>query len=163
MRRQEAERLIGTRVEAWTAMNGIYVGTLEEVFGSPWRGRVRITGVLKPAVVYDLTRGHQFARQRRGFRPGQMIEVGNSSIKPTEAPGESYLAALQRELRYFKEWQARPFVDPKDARWLPIAIDNLRQAVAAEEQKEASSGAAGEEACAPPNGNALSAVQPLNE
>lgn len=141
MKRKEAEKLIGTRVEAWTSMNGSYIGTLEEVFGSPWRGRVRITGVVKPAVVYDLTR--RGSPQRRGFRPGQVIEVGGMSIKPTEEEGASYLEALRRELEIFEKWNARDNVNPKDRGWLPFAIKNLKAAIGAEERREAGRGEAG--------------------
>lgn len=134
MRRKDAEKLIGERVQVWTAMNGIYTGVLEEVFASPWRGRVRVTGAIKPAVVYDLTRPND--RQRRGFRPGDVIEAGGSSIKPTELEGASYLEALRAELSSFEAMAARGRA-MKGAAWLPVAIDNLRAAVAAEEAKSA--------------------------
>lgn len=134
MKRQGAEKLIGSRVKVWTAMNGEYVGTLEEVFGSPWRGKVRITGVIKPAVVYDLTR--RLTNQRRGFRPGDVVEAGNSSITPTDLEGATYLEALRQELATFERWSAREHVNPKDRGWLPFAVNNLRKAVVEEEARQ---------------------------
>jgi hypothetical protein len=133
MRRKEAEKLIGGRVFVWTSLNGEYVGVLEEVFASPWRGRVRITGVIKPAVVHDLTRPDD--RQRRGFRPGDLIEAGGVSIKPTELEGTSYLEALRGELTAFGEMAARPG-GARAGSWLAVAIKNLGAAIAEEERPE---------------------------
>ena len=91
MKNKEAQALIGTRVQVWTAMNGVYVATLEAVFGSPWRASAKITGILEPAS--HLQHGKVC---RRGFRVGEQIEVGGSSIKPTEAEGSlSYLEVLE--------------------------------------------------------------------
>jgi hypothetical protein len=91
MRIKEAQALIGSRVSAWTAMNGVYVGTLYSVFGSPWRASVTITGILEPAS--HLQDGKVC---RRGFRVGEKLEVGGSSIRPTSAEGlPSYLAVLE--------------------------------------------------------------------
>jgi hypothetical protein len=90
MNRKEAEKLVGQPVSAWTAMNGVYVGPLISIFGSPWRGRVAITGVVQPAAI-ELSRGD---RQRRGFRPGGEIEVGGSSIQPVEAGFTGYATYL---------------------------------------------------------------------
>lgn len=39
MTRQEAEKLVGTRVEAWTSCNGIYVGILEAVVPQRYTAR----------------------------------------------------------------------------------------------------------------------------
>jgi hypothetical protein len=83
MTRSEAEKLIGSRVQAWTSMNGVYCGMLEEVIPSrPWRGVVRIDGILSPPVTFEFGR-----RPRRGFRVGETIEVGGVNISPTEAEG----------------------------------------------------------------------------
>jgi hypothetical protein len=91
MRIKEAQALIGSQVSAWTALNGVYVGTLESVFGSPWRASVKITGVLEPAS--HLQHGKVC---RRGFRVGEQLEVGGSNIKATTAVGSlSYLEVLQ--------------------------------------------------------------------
>jgi hypothetical protein len=64
MNRTEAQQLIGHRVKAWTAANGVYVGELIRILTPPerpWRGVVRITGVVECA--------HSGDRSRRGFRP----------------------------------------------------------------------------------------------
>lgn len=100
MRREQALQRIGTKVAAWTAMNGIYVGILQEVTEHrPWRGKVLITGVLECAATYDVTRS-----MRAGFRPGDVIEVGGVNIKDAEGSGTSYLAALQRQLRELESY-----------------------------------------------------------
>ena len=91
MKRAQAEALIGHQVRAWTAANGVYVGTLEAISGSPWRGVIRITGILE--VAQHLERG---APCRRGFRVGEVIEVGHSSIEATNEAGQAdYLAVLR--------------------------------------------------------------------
>ena len=93
MNKSQAQKFIGTTVDAWTACNGQYVGVLEEVLtpqGRPWRGKVRITGVLKPADMFDKN-----VVDRRGFREGEIIEVGGTSISPTDKVGTTYLDALR--------------------------------------------------------------------
>ncbi len=102
MNRRDAEKLIGSQVKAWTAMNGEYVGVLEEVFGSPWRARVRVSGVVKPACHFE--NGHVC---RRGFRPGDTLEVGGVSIKPWEGAGTSYADALVAAIAQAQGWLAR--------------------------------------------------------
>ncbi len=82
MRKIEAEQLIGKQVRVWTAANGVYVGTLEVVSGSPWRGMVSITGVVEPAHHFD-----HGTICRRGFRPGEVLEAGGACIKETTESG----------------------------------------------------------------------------
>lgn len=102
MNRQEAEKLVGKKVVAWTAANGYYVGELVAVLPNrPWRGRVRITGVLDCATPWEIGR----LKQRRGFRPGEEVEVGGVNIKPAK-PGEegvSYLECLESRLKVMLE------------------------------------------------------------
>jgi hypothetical protein len=125
MKRKDAEKLIGTMVTAWTSMNGEYVGILREVKGSPWRAVVEITGVTAPAVTFEVGR----AFQRRGKRPGEMIEVGGVCCKPAvNVMGASYLETLQGQLAQFTEWNARPDKNPKDG-WLPRAICDVKRAI----------------------------------
>jgi hypothetical protein len=95
MLRKEAQSLIGTRVQAWTSANGVYVGILEQVSGSPWRGTVRVTGILEPASHFEVGRGPC----RRGFRPGETLEVGGNNIAPTNTEGcASYVEVLEKEI-----------------------------------------------------------------
>ena len=101
MKRTDAAKLIGTQVSAWTAANGEYVGELIEVFGGRWRGKVRITGVIKCA-----THCENGAPCRRGFRPGETIEVGGANIKPTTTTGTTYREALEREIVLFESFGA---------------------------------------------------------
>ncbi len=104
MRRNEAEKLLGTPVEAWTAANGRYVGILEEITSDrPWRGRVRITGILEPAVTFEIGRHHP----RRGFRVDETIEVGATSIRASLATGtDDYRALLERQAENFERTHA---------------------------------------------------------
>jgi hypothetical protein len=130
MTRQEAEQLIGERVFAWTAANGEYVGTLVEVKGRPWRGVVFVTGVVSPATPWEAGR----FSQRRGFRPGDRIEVGGVNIKLTTERGRTYLDCLRTVLTNYEEW-ARD-LNPKDGWWLPRVIESVRDQIAREEQTE---------------------------
>ena len=124
MRRQEAELLVGKPVQAWTSANGIYVGELVEVIRSAkWRGKVRITGVLKVATPYEIGR----LKQRRGFRPGDIIEVGGINIKPTDVTGTTYLGALQTELDSFKKM--RTTAPEKDWWWIEKGILELENKI----------------------------------
>lgn len=107
MKRQEALELVGKPVSAWTAANGVYAGTLVEVLPTrPWRAKVLISGVLKVATHYELG-----ATVRRGFRPGETIEVGGSSVRPLEADkaaeATDYLTALARERDQHQAWLER--------------------------------------------------------
>jgi hypothetical protein len=119
--------LFGRPVVAWTAMNGVYVGVLEEIFGSPWRGTVRVTGTITPAVAFEQGRW----RQRHGFRPGDTLEVGGKNISgPAEAAGSSYLDALEYDLERLREMLAQS--GPKDIWHLERSIA-IRQEQIAEE------------------------------
>lgn len=82
-------------------MNGTYVGILDSVTkNKPWRGIVLIDGVLKPATSAD-----RVDSWRRGFRPGEKIEVGGVNITPTELMG------LLIERRWNASWpKQRPAV-----------------------------------------------------
>lgn len=119
-------------MSAWTAMNGEYVGILREVKGSPWRAVVEITGVIKPAVVFEIGR----SVQRRGFRPGEQIEVGGSSCRPTTEIGTSYADALRAQLSQFQEWQGSPARNPKDT-WLDQAVEDVKKAIKTEDDQNA--------------------------
>jgi hypothetical protein len=70
MTARQAQELVGARVSAWTSANGVYAGVLEEVVvlkGRPWRGRVRIDGVLRVAQHFEIDRG--VCRAAQMFRP----------------------------------------------------------------------------------------------
>lgn len=102
MLKKDALQLMDKRVSVWTAANGVYVGVLKEVFGSPWRGKVLIDGVLELATHFE-----NGAVCRRGFRPGETIEAGGSSIRPAEAAGQDYEAALVQAIAQHREQLAR--------------------------------------------------------
>lgn len=97
MNKVEAQQIVGKRVSAWTAASGVYVGFLKEIIsekGRPWRGVIEITGVLKIA--------QHFEREkicRRGFRPGESLEVGGINIKLTEAVGTDYKTLLEESIK----------------------------------------------------------------
>lgn len=128
MRKQEAEALVGRPVMAWTAANGIYVGELTQIWGSPWRGSVRITGVVEPAQHFE--RG---GLCRRGFRPGEVIEVGNSSIRPAlDAGHPTYLAAIEARLAWHAAELAK--YPPGQYSWLHDVMPRALEAAAAAEK-----------------------------
>lgn len=77
MRREEAEKLVGSKVSVWTGLNGEYYGTLLRVFGKPWRGEVRVEAVLDPA---------SGSGARMPYADGQVFDAGGSSIKPWAGP-----------------------------------------------------------------------------
>lgn len=129
MRRRDAEALVDRAVHAWTAMNGRYVGILEVVHGSPWRGRVRITGVVE--VAQHLHKGQPC---RRGFRAGETIEVGGASIRPAthdETASGSYREVLRRTRA---QWEARSAAATGGRTdWLPPQLVAALDAVIAAE------------------------------
>ena len=129
MKYADAKKLLGTQVRAWTSMNGQYVGELIEVFGSPWRGKVRISGVLQPAAV-EYARGN---RQRRGMRPGDEIEVGGTNVSPIDVPGTSYLDALIANLN----WVAKmlPKAGPKDEGWITWTVEQRQRQIDEERRR----------------------------
>lgn len=102
MNRAEASQAIGKRVRAWTAANGVYVGTLREVRarqGAPWRGVVLVEGILEVAVHFE--RG---GFCRRGYRPGETLEVGGQSITLTTEGGfKTYEEALLGHIEFIRQ------------------------------------------------------------
>lgn len=129
MKRAEATRLLGSKVRAWTAMNGIYVGTLEEVYGSPWRGVVLITGVIEPACAWSVDR----VRPRRGFRPGDQMKVGGVNISPTDEVGVTYVEALRRQKQKFAGYLTDTKMREKDKWWLPQTIKAIETLIEQED------------------------------
>ncbi len=137
MDRKQAQALVGTRVSAWTAANGVYVGTLREVTDHrPWRGVVLIDGIVSPANCWERGRGF-----RRGKRVGETIEVGGVNIEATEAiHGTDYVASLEAEAADFErrhaDYLAGDHGDPHDATvarlyaWTSRAAADVRAAVA---------------------------------
>lgn len=131
MDRTEAQSLLGNRVKAWTTANGVYVGTLVEIEvspGRPWRGWVKITGVIDVAMPFEAGRRHQ----RRGLRIGDKINVGHSSIEPTELEGTTYLEALRRKLRQFQGYAD----GPRPGSWVRPSIEELKKRIAEEESNK---------------------------
>ena len=89
--RSFAQDYLGKRVGVWTASNGTYAGKLVEVVarkGAPWRAIVLIDTILSPASPEFSSR-----RPRQGFRRGDEIEVGGSSVSfaPEPPSSRSYL------------------------------------------------------------------------
>lgn len=138
MRRAEGLALVGKRVSVWTGASGMYVGELFEVTTDrPWRAKVRIDGVLEPAVCYERDRPW-----RRGFRVGEEIEVGGGSVEPTDAVGSvDYVALLEAQAdRFeaeFRGYEALAASDPAQAAhqgrlngWKDVAARQVRNAAA---------------------------------
>ena len=165
MNRKEAEGLMGKRVGAWTAANGEYVGILVRITDDkPWRGVVRITGVIAPAAVFEVGRGY-----RRGFRPGEEIEVDNSSIQALPeaeysslmAADQSYRKALEAEAEKFKRWVREYEANPAQNHRLsftPVALRCIEDALIREHFVEAA--LAGEDAELPSAINELLELYP---
>jgi hypothetical protein len=130
MLKTDALALVNRPVEAWTAANGVYVGTLLEVLPSrPWRAKVLVTGVIEVAQHYE--RGGVC---RRGFRPGETLEVGHSSIKPSQASGEDYLSVLRRTQERHRVAFKRDAASPHA--WVHKAFaDALETVIAAETRR----------------------------
>lgn len=127
MNRKEAITLLGRTVVAWTSANGVYVGVLEAISGSPWRGTVQITGVVEPAQAFEVGRAHG----RRGLRPGEQITVGGSSIKPAgDVVGLSYLEALEQDVERIQYLLMR--AGSRDTWHLERALAVRREQIAAE-------------------------------
>ena len=81
-------------------MNGSYVGVLKEVVPNrPWRGRVRLDGVLECWCIIGP------GGSRRGLRLGEVYEFGGVNIKPDTRPGMSKEQALLAELRRTVQWR----------------------------------------------------------
>ncbi|TAL72869.1 MAG: hypothetical protein EPN79_02175 [Burkholderiaceae bacterium] len=117
MNKTEAQEFLGRMVSAWTAANGTYVGTLIEVVaakGRPWRGRVRITGVLTIACHWEIGCSGPI---RKGFRPDDEIEVGGLNIKPCEHEGTTYLAALEASNDELRGWIGSDPDGQRDQTW----------------------------------------------
>jgi hypothetical protein len=141
VKRGEAEALVGKRVSAWTSANGSYVGELVGIApGSrPWRGLIRIDGVLDCAVHYECGRT---VFRGGGKRVGQVIEAGESSISPTEAAGlPDYASAVDAKAEYFErtyaEYGEGRFGDPGERRaagtygWMGSAAEAYRKVAVA--------------------------------
>lgn len=132
MRKAEALHLVGLRVRAWTPANGVYIGIVEAIHGSPWRAGVRVTAVIEPA--HHLEQGRLC---RRGFRPGETLDVGGASIQPLstcQVEGHDYMGALLAQ-RQRCEAQARKAADgPNDWVW-PAMMLALDAAVEAEARR----------------------------
>ncbi len=97
MQRDEAQARVGQTVVARTEANGTYLGVLEAVMvrpRRPWRARVRVLGVVAPALHFERN-----GVVRRGFRPGETLEVGGLSVKMAAGnePVEDYLTVLKRK------------------------------------------------------------------
>jgi hypothetical protein len=134
MNREEAQHAIGRPFSIWTAANGCYVGTLNDVVVAPrkpWRAQLTITAVLDVACHAEHGRSC-----RKGFRPGDPIEVGGINIKPLEGDatgrGTDYLTALRRAHARMEDSLAR---DPHGPyAWAShMALKGYAWAIAAEE------------------------------
>ncbi len=106
MDENSATGLIGKRVSAWTAAQGVYLGYLQEVVavkGRPWRGVVRIDGIAQPAQHSEMDKAC-----RRGFRVGETIEVGGVNISETDVVCETdYAQILERSIANCQEQLSR--------------------------------------------------------
>lgn len=118
----------------WTAANGNYVGTLVEVAGSPWRGTVKIDGILLAA------HHSEFGQVvRRGFRVGELIEAGNSSISPVndDVMGSTdYVQVLENNIARLEQLLAGNEASPNAWALLDSIAANKR-IIEAEKERQA--------------------------
>ena len=137
MRRQEAEKLIGKKVLAWTGLNGTYIGDLVRLTDSrPWRGEVRILAVSDyPTHGVSLMGGW---KKRTPFREGEVRDFGNASIRLYEGDVPTYAdsvrMALDRDLAKFREYldrAQRVEAYQKDLWWLEKTVQGLAEQRAA--------------------------------
>jgi len=98
MRKSDAEKLIGKPVSCWTALNGCYIGELIEVYGSPWRGKVKILEV-NSYPVQGLSEFAKGIKYRKPYKYGDIKDFGNSSIKPYDNPIRDYHLSLIETLK----------------------------------------------------------------
>lgn len=97
MASSELATIIDRRVKVNLGVKGVYIGELLEVPGSQWHGRVRVTGVVVPAVA--ATGGMALLR---GLRPGEFVVVRADQVSDTTDAGHStYLSALQAHLNRY--------------------------------------------------------------
>lgn len=98
MKKEEAKKLLNTRVLAKTPMRGSYVGNLIEVVENrPWRGKVKITGVVDyPVLQEGAMRSHRKCKEI-----GDIIEVGGVNIEPTTETGYSPKEALRKKILHY--------------------------------------------------------------
>jgi hypothetical protein len=102
MLKKEAEKFVGKNVSCWTGLNGCYVGELVEVYGSPWRGKVKILEITS----YPVQGMSQFKAgfcYRKPFAYGEIRDFGNSSItlydKPIRDYKESLIETLAKDIK----------------------------------------------------------------
>jgi hypothetical protein len=103
MLRKEAENLIDKNVYCWTALWGSYAGEVVEIYGSPWRARVKILEV----VSYPVQGIGAYVREffaRKPFEYGTIKDFGGANIKPLDENetikdySTSSLIALRNEI-----------------------------------------------------------------
>lgn len=130
----EAQKLVGRRVRVALGADGVYVGELLELAGTPWRGRVRVTGVLEPA--RHLDRGGVC---RRGHRPGEFVDVSHATVGPAEKPGRAtYLEAVQAQLNFHVGSHSSYQTSPHP--WVNDAFGRALRAVHAAETRRLATG-----------------------
>lgn len=102
MKREEAEKLVGSIVSAWTAYRGTYVGRLLDIVPSrPWRGKIAVLSVLSLPM----------AERAHILREDELMEVGGVNIKPFEGEflpwHESAVRAVLAEKQVLANWEER--------------------------------------------------------
>lgn len=130
MESNDVQQLIGRRVRVGLGPEGAYVGELLELAGTPWCGRVRVTGVIVPARHYE-----NGVVCRRGYRPGEFIDAGRGTVSSaTEMGYSSYLDAVSARLNHHVGSHSGYPTSPYP--WVPEAFGRaLRAVMVAEEHR----------------------------
>lgn len=116
---EDAQKLIGCLVEVYKGKHGRYVAMLQRL-GEPGVSRYKnekgkefvtqrknpraivvVRGVLEPALLYDAGSDATDPRQRKGYRPGDQIDVPVTIIAQATSQGSDYKTAL---LQSIEKW-----------------------------------------------------------
>ena len=115
MLRKDAEKMIGKVVCCWTGLRGSYVGELIELYGSPWRGKVKILSVIEYPV-QGLSQNRMGFFARKPFNYGEIKDFGNGNIQLYEGvvlPYEkSLLSSLKQKIQSLQEYIKRSRTSP---------------------------------------------------
>ncbi len=99
MRRAEAEKHIGKRVQCTISKWGTYAGTLINIIDDkPFRVRIRVEEILKLPVPYDNTPSSNIIIPYP-IEKGKILEVSADKVEPYPHPKRDYMETLRRLIK----------------------------------------------------------------